>query len=150
MMKLPIGIQSFERLRSENYIYVDKTEEIYNLINDYTYAFLSRPRRFGKSLLLDTMKCLFEGKKELFKGLWIYDNWEFEKYPVIKISWDGKLRSIKDLEDKLNKVLKDNQKRLNIKCENESPFICFEELVQKAYEKYQKRVVILIDEYDRP
>ena len=149
-MKLPIGIQSFEKIRKENYIYADKTEDIYKLINDYTYVFLSRPRRFGKSLLLDTIKALFEGKKELFEGLWIYDKWNFEEYPVIKISWDGKLRTIKDLEDKLSKVLKDNQKRLNIECESKNPFICFEELLQKAYEKYQKRVVVLIDEYDRP
>ncbi|NPA12170.1 MAG: AAA family ATPase, partial [Epsilonproteobacteria bacterium] len=150
-MKLPIGIQNFEEIRKENYIYADKTEEIYNLITPYKYAFLSRPRRFGKSLLLDTMKCLFEGKKELFKGLWIYDNWEFEKYPVIKISWDGKLRSIKDLEDKLRETLLDNQKRLEIECEKEiSPVICFERLIKEAFNKYQKRVVILIDEYDRP
>ncbi|GAB6044550.1 ATP-binding protein [Caminibacter profundus] len=150
-MKLPIGIQSFEIIRSEDYVYVDKTQDIFSLINSYKYVFLARPRRFGKSLLLDTMKCLFEGKKELFKGLFIYDKWEFQKYPVIKISWDGrKLRTISDLEAKFKKALLDNQKKLEVECESNNLFICFEELIQKAKEKHNKRVVILIDEYDKP
>ena len=74
MKKLTVGIQTFEKIRANSYIYADKTKEIYDLITSYTYAFLSRPRRFGKSLLVDTLKCLFEGRKELFKGLYIYDN----------------------------------------------------------------------------
>jgi len=150
-MKLPIGIQNFEKIRNEDYVYIDKTKDIFNLINDYSYAFLARPRRFGKSLLLDTMKCLFEGKKELFKGLWIYENWEFEKYPVIKISWAGDLSSIEGVKTRAFDIFKDNQKRLNITCENTSnPSSCFDELIKEAYKKYQKRVVVLIDEYDKP
>ncbi len=69
MKKLPIGIQTFSKIREQDYIYIDKTEEAYNLINTYKYVFLSRPRRFGKSLFLDTLKEIFEGNKELFKGL---------------------------------------------------------------------------------
>ncbi|MGC9043762.1 MAG: AAA family ATPase, partial [Myxococcota bacterium] len=87
MKKLPIGIQTFE-IVTENYCYVDKTEIIYRLINGGKYFFLSRPRRFGKSLLIDTIKCLFEGREELFKGLWIEGRWDFSKrYPVIKIDF---------------------------------------------------------------
>ena len=98
MKKLPIGIQTFSEIRKENYLYIDKTKEAYNLINSYKYSFLSRPRRFGKSLFLDTLRNIFEGNKELFKGLWIYDKWNWEeKYPVIKISWDGRNRNIEDL-----------------------------------------------------
>ena len=68
-MKLPIGIQTFSTIRSENYVYIDKTKEAFDLIENYKYVFLSRPRRFGKSLFLDTLKNIFEGNKELFKGL---------------------------------------------------------------------------------
>jgi len=152
MKKLPIGIQTFNEIRKENYLYIDKTEIAYNLINSYKYSFLSRPRRFGKSLFLDTLKNLFEGKKELFKGLFIYDKWNWEeKYPVIKISLDGKLRNIKDLETRLKETLKDNQENLGIKCEEELDLvICFERLIKEAYKKYNKPVVILIDEYDKP
>jgi len=150
-MKLPIGIQTFEKIRNEDYIYIDKTEEIYNLINSYTYAFLSRPRRFGKSLLLDTMKCLFEGKKELFKGLYIYDRWEFKEYPVIKISWGGNFKTLESTKQTALFILEQNQKRLGIKCkETDEPHICFARLIQEAYEKYDQKVVVLIDEYDKP
>ena len=149
-MKLPIGIQTFEKLRTENYAYVDKTKEAYELINDYNYVFLARPRRFGKSLFLDTLKCIFEGKKELFKGLYIYNKWNFEKYPVIKIDWAGEFKSFKSLRKRAKAILNNNQERLSVECKDEDAINCFEELIQKAYKKYQKRVVILIDEYDKP
>jgi len=87
MKNLPIGIQTFQKIRDkkENYIYIDKTDLALNLINSSGYYFLSRPRRFGKSLFLDTLKDIFEGKKELFEGLYIYDKWDWETtYPVIK------------------------------------------------------------------
>jgi len=149
MKKLPIGIQTFSEIIENNYIYIDKTEEVYNLINSYKYSFLSRPRRFGKSLFLDTLKNLFEGKKELFKGLFIYDKWKFEKYPVITLSFKT-ITNTKELLLDIEKLLKDNQKNLNIECESNEYGVCFEELIQKTYEKYQKPVVILIDEYDKP
>ncbi|HIJ59998.1 MAG TPA: AAA family ATPase [Nitrospirae bacterium] len=84
MRNLPIGIQSFSDIRN-NYIYVDKTIYIYDVVMSGKVYFLSRPKRFGKSLLIDTLKCLLESKKELFENLWIYDKWDWDKkYPVVK------------------------------------------------------------------
>ena len=90
MQELPIGIQSFEKLRSGNYLYVDKTRQILRLIEYGSVLFLSRPRRFGKSLLVSTLQALFEGRKDLFEGLYIADkvDWE-QRYPVIKLDWSN-------------------------------------------------------------
>ena len=86
LKKLPIGIQIFSNIIEENYFYIDKTKEVLDVINDDSrYLFLSRPRRFGKSLFIGTLKCAYEGKKELFEGLYIYDKYDFKEYPVIKI-----------------------------------------------------------------
>ncbi|HDR05554.1 MAG TPA: hypothetical protein ENN84_09990, partial [Candidatus Marinimicrobia bacterium] len=152
MKKLPIGIQTFEDIRKDDYVYIDKTAIAYELINQYRYVFLSRPRRFGKSLFLDTLKNIFEGKKELFEGLAIYDKWNWnEKYPVIKISWDGQLRDLAGLQSVIIHNLGINQERLGIECiEKNNPAVCFAELIRKASQKYKQKVVILIDEYDRP
>ena len=151
MKKLPIGIQTFRKIREGNYLYIDKTKELLNIIENYQYVILSRPRRFGKSLFLDTLKETFEGNKELFKGLYIYDKYNFEKYPVIKISWSGSLKSLKAVNETAHKILKQNQRLLNVKCDNyEFPENCFADLIQKTYERYRKPVVILIDEYDKP
>ena len=152
LKKLPIGISTFSRIIEENYLYIDKTKEAYELIDDYKYAFLSRPRRFGKSLFIDTLQEIFEGNKRLFEGLYIYNKWDFEdKYPVIKIGFGGDLRSKEEVHHTIYELLKENQKRLEIECEfQKNPSSCFRELIQKAYEKYQKSVVILIDEYDKP
>ena len=101
MKKLPVGLQTFSKIREENYLYIDKTKYALDLIETYTYIFLSRPRRFGKSLFLDTLKNIFLGNKELFKGLYIYDKYQFEKYPVIKISWGGsEYNNLEDMHDK--------------------------------------------------
>jgi len=152
VQKLPIGIQSFEKLRKNNYIYIDKTDLALDLIENYQYAFLSRPRRFGKSLFLDTLHSIFEGKKELFEGLDIYDkyNWQ-ESYPVIKIDWAGDFKTLEQTKKTALDILKLNQKRLGIECDiDDEPASCFRKLIINAYEKYQKRVVVLIDEYDKP
>ncbi|MGM0520426.1 MAG: AAA family ATPase [Campylobacterota bacterium] len=86
LKKLPIGIQTFEKIRKDDYVYVDKTDIAYDLIDSYNYVFLSRPRRFGKSLFLDTLKNIFEAKKDLFKGLAIEHKWDWNiSYPVIHI-----------------------------------------------------------------
>ncbi|MDR0724072.1 MAG: AAA family ATPase, partial [Endomicrobium sp.] len=86
MKKLSIGLQSFQDLREKDYIYVDKTNYIYQLINSGKVYFLSRPRRFGKSLLINTFKELFKGNKQIFEGLYIYDKWDWtKKYPVIHL-----------------------------------------------------------------
>ena len=152
MKKLPIGIQTFSEIINEDYLYIDKTGIAYSLIDRFKYVFLSRPRRFGKSLFLDTLRNIFEGKRELFRGLLIEDQWNWElKYPVIKISFSGGIHSKADLEADLLYILQSNEKRLGLKCENRvRPQHFFAELIEKAYEKYHQKVVILIDEYDKP
>jgi len=126
-------------------------KEVLNLIQNYKYVFLSRPRRFGKSLFLDTLKETFEGNKELFKGLYIYDKYNFEKFPIIKISWSGNLRNLEGIKKWILQQLRFNQEKLNIDCKTlDEPSICFGELIKRAYEKYKKPVVILVDEYDKP
>ncbi len=151
MQKLPIGIQTFSKIREDNYIYIDKTKEALELIQNYEYVFLSRPRRFGKSLFVSTLKAIFEGKRELFKGLYIYDKYDFPNYPVIKISWAGILRDRADIERTAFTILRSNQKKLEIECEEKNLSSgCLKELIEKAADKYNSRVVVLIDEYDKP
>ncbi len=152
MKKLPIGIQTFSEIITENYCYVDKTKIIYDLINSGKYFFLSRPRRFGKSLLIDTIKDLFEGREKLFKGLWIEDKWDFsKKYPVIKIDFGaGVFKNREELRKRIGEILKINQDQLGVKCEFETISGRFEEIITKSAEKYNQRTVILIDEYDKP
>lgn len=152
MKKLPIGIQTFSEIIKENYLYIDKTAIALNLINNNKYVFLSRPRRFGKSLFLDTLKNIFEGNKDLFKGLAIYNKYDWnEKHPVIKISFSGGIHSLSSLSEEVLSILNDNQQRLGIEClEKNNINLLFKELIKKAYEKYREKVVILIDEYDKP
>ena len=86
MKRLPLGLQNFREIKEGNYVYIDKTRFVYDLLNNDKYYFLSRPRRFGKSLLLDTIAEVFSGDKELFEGLWIYESgYDFEKHPVIHL-----------------------------------------------------------------
>ncbi len=152
MKKLPIGIQTFSEIINEDYLYIDKTGIAYSLIDRFKYVFLSRPRRFGKSLFLDTLKNIFEGHRELFRGLLIVEQWNWEvKYPVIKISFSGGIHSKADLEEDLLYILKSNEKRLGLECENRARAnYFFAELIEKAWEKYHQKVVILVDEYDKP
>ncbi len=155
MKNLPIGIQTFHEIRDskENYIYIDKTDLAHQLINSGKYYFLSRPRRFGKSLFLDTLKDMFEGKKELFEGLYIYDKWEWETtYPVIKISFgSGVVKSIADIDDTIQELIENNERRLQLKCvDNSKHKKCLGELIRTAYEQYNQKVVVLVDEYDKP
>ncbi len=90
LKRLPLGIQTFKEIIEDNYLYVDKTKIAYDLITKNIYIFLSRPRRFGKSLFMDTIHNIYEGHKEHFKGLYIYDKWNWESTnPVIKISFSG-------------------------------------------------------------
>ncbi len=154
MKKLGIGISDFKELIKGNYIYVDKTEYIYKLIDSGKYYFLSRPRRFGKSLLLSTIEYLFKGEKELFKGLYIEDKWEWEEtYPVVRIDFakdivrkeDYKKRIIQELEK--NYINNEIEQRLE---KEEDEVGLFEKLIISIYRKYSKQVVILVDEYDKP
>ncbi|MDR2544101.1 MAG: ATP-binding protein [Methanobrevibacter sp.] len=151
LQKLPIGIQSFKKLKTNNYLYVDKTKDIYNLILEGTNYFLSRPRRFGKSLLISTLENLFLGKKELFKDLYIYDKWNWNKtYPVIRIDFSGGiLRSGDDLKYYLIDVIEEIAELYNITLKHKKVDGKFRELIKNLYGKHGK-VVVLVDEYDKP
>lgn len=150
--KLPIGIQTFSHIRNDNYIYVDKTQAAYELIEDFKYVFLSRPRRFGKSLFLDTLASIFEGKKLLFEELYIADKWDFSvHYPVIRISFSGELFTEIGLKQAFDTVLRNNQDRLGVDCDEKLGHSArLDLLIKKVYQKYEQTVVILIDEYDKP
>jgi hypothetical protein len=151
---LPIGISDYKKLREGGYIYVDKTEYIYKLIKEGGgYYFLSRPRRFGKSLLLSTLEYLFKGEKELFKGLYIQDKWKWEEtYPVIRIDFTKDVKNKEDLRDKMYQELRKNYKwnKLEMPKEIRDESILLEELIMKVSEKEKKQVVVLVDEYDKP
>ena len=151
MKKLPIGIHTFSELITDDYVYIDKTQEAYQLLNTYKYVFLSRPRRFGKSLFLTTLQAIFEGKKELFKGLYIYDKYDFEPYPVIRIHWGGNFTSEFDFQSEVQSTLRWNAECLGVTLDKELSLSAqFDSLIKETYKKYGKRVVILIDEYDKP
>jgi hypothetical protein len=148
---LPTGQQDFSTLRTENLVYVDKTEFIYKLLTKQVpFFFLSRPRRFGKSLLINTLKELFAGRKELFQKLYIYDKIDWITYPIIHI--DCSKLGFKELgmkyalENRLKEIAKEYQIQLN---ENALGLL-FAELIKKLFEKTNLKVVILVDEYDKP
>ncbi|RCV85752.1 ATP-binding protein [Vreelandella rituensis] len=151
-LKLPVGIQTFSDIREGGYYYVDKTPHIERLVNQNKYYFLSRPRRFGKSLLLDTLRCLFEGREALFEGLAIHDKWDWQtQYPVIRISFsDGVIHSREALDQHIRELLDAEIKRLGLTLENTTIAGRFRELIQLAHTTFSQRVVILVDEYDKP
>ncbi|MDR3063463.1 MAG: ATP-binding protein [Methanobrevibacter sp.] len=152
MQKLPIGTQSFSILRNENYLYVDKTPEIHKMINNGRVYFLSRPRRFGKSLLVSTLEELFSANKELFKDLYIYDKWDWEKkYPVIKIDFGSMdYETSEELKDSLFDFLDDTSEKFEIELKRRTLPQRFGEIIKKINKKFKEKVVILIDEYDKP
>lgn len=151
--KYPIGIQDFEGLRNDGYLYIDKTAIIQELIDRGKYYFLSRPRRFGKSLLLSTIKAYFEGKRELFAGLAI-DNTEtkWEAHPVLHLDLNAQKYETKEkLDYVINQFLNSQEKSYGIEGREDDNFgPRFEGLIRTICEKTGKRVVILIDEYDKP
>ena len=153
MKDLTIGVSSFEDLIKGNYLYIDKTEYIWNLIQTYKgLYFLSRPRRFGKSLTLSTLKAVFEGKKELFKGLAIYDKpYDWKPYPVIHLSF-GDYNIVSNAKNELPNYLMSKIRKIaqeySIPLPDDTPANCFGFLIDRIYEKNQ--VVILVDEYDKP
>jgi len=152
MKKLPLGIQNFRKIIEGNYVYVDKTQHIYNLLNDASYYFLSRPRRFGKSLLLDTIGEVFNGDKELFKGLWIYDSdYSFNKHPVIRLDMSNISNKTPDaLENSLSNYLKICYISEGFTFEKNLAADNYINLIYLLFNKYKQRVVVLIDEYDKP
>jgi Predicted AAA-ATPase/PD-(D/E)XK nuclease superfamily len=150
MQKLPIGIQTFSKLRELNYIYIDKTEYIYNMIDSGTTNFLSRPRRFGKSLTLSTIKSIYKGEKEYFKGLWIEDKWDWSKTnPVIHIGFSSLDYHSSGLEKAISMELKKIADSNSIVLISEFYQAQFRELIEKLSATFGN-VVILIDEYDKP
>jgi hypothetical protein len=151
--KLGIGISDFMELIRGNYIYVDKTEYIYKLISSGKYYFLSRPRRFGKSLLISTIEYLFKGERELYKGLYIEDKWEWkERNPVIRIDFaKTQVRDEKELEKELRATIIETGRKIWYKYNKEYTINRnLRLLIEGIYEISKKQVVILIDEYDKP
>ncbi len=147
MKKLPIGIQTFSEIINENYLYVDKTQEIAKLLNG-KYYFLSRPRRFGKSLTISTLEQIFLGNQELFKDLWIYDKIEWTEFPIIRIDFSPASHKLIGLENTIISTLKNIAEKYNIIFVSQDYSSMFRELIVKISK--EKRVVILIDEYDKP
>lgn len=149
---LPIGIQDFEDLRKRDCIYVDKTDLIYKLITEGKPYFLSRPRRFGKSLLLSTLEAYFLGKKELFKGLAIEKlEKKWEEYPVLKISFGAdNYPDLVSLKSAINLQLSKYEKAYNIEVTDERSAPRLNNIISTVYQQTGKQVVILIDEYDKP
>jgi hypothetical protein len=149
---LPIGVQTFSQIIEWGYAYVDKTAHALALIEQGKAYFLSRPRRFGKSLFVDTLKEVFEGREELFRGLHIHDRWDWEqRHPVIVLNFAaGVIQSRTQLDEMLAEHLRANQRRLGLTCESHSLAGCFAELIERAHTHYGQPVVVLVDEYDKP
>ena len=149
MKKYPIGIQDFRKIREEGYLYVDKTEIICRLLMRGSYYFLSRPRRFGKSLLLSTIHEIFSGNRDLFKGLWIDNNWDWnKKHPIIHFKLSKSDYQELGLRQALMSELDKSAAILNITLSKPSLKERFEELILKA--SVNAKIVLLIDEYDKP
>lgn len=151
--KLPIGIQTFREIREEGCYYVDKSPYAVRLAEEGKYYFLSRPRRFGKSLFLDTLAELFSGNRPLFEGLYAENRWDWSRqYPVIRISFGGgRLESREELDRRIRDQLRINQEVLEIDCPDELDISgCFGELIRRAERRFGQRAVVLVDEYDKP
>jgi len=152
MKRLPLGLQNFREIIKDDYLYVDKTQYVYNLLHGAKYYFLSRPRRFGKSLLLDTIAEAFGGDRELFSGLWIYDSdHDFAKHPVIRFD-------MSNIPDETPEILKygiceeliSQAGKEGLEIAGDEPAVLFKRLIEGLHAKYNQRVVVLIDEYDKP
>ena len=153
MKKLPIGIQSFEKIRSDTFYYVDKTPFVEMLAQSGGgYFFLSRPRRFGKSLFLDTLRQAFLGRRELFEGLHLEKRWDWsESRPVFRLSFgSGVMRSLEELRNSIESFLIDLKNEFGVSYKKKNLSDRFLEAIRKAAESSGKRVVVLIDEYDKP
>ena len=151
--KLPIGIQTFVKIREADYYYVDKTGFIQRMIDEGSQYFLSRPRRFGKSLLLDTLAELFAGHESLFQGLAIHPHWDWTvRYPVLRFSFGGGVvESRAELDRRIRDLLHHNQRALGLTCRDPADVVgCFRELIEQAHAASGQRVVVLVDEYDKP
>jgi hypothetical protein len=137
MKNLPIGIQSFENLREENYLYVDKTKEIHKLITSGKVYFLSRPRRFGKSLLISTLEAIFKGEKSLFEGLYIYDQWDWtQQHPVIRIDWSYIKHDLpEEMEISMLGFIQSTAQKYGLTLTRQYASDCFSELIELLHQK---------------
>lgn len=152
MMKFPIGIQNFAKIRTQGYVYIDKTSYIYNLVNSGCYYFLSRPRRFGKSLLISTIESYFKGEKELFEGLDIYElEKEWIEYPIFHIDFNAQEYS---QEEDLKNIIEENLSNWESQYGSNPKEIGYARrfggVIRRASEQTGRNVVVLIDEYDKP
>lgn len=152
LQRLPIGIQGFEKIREEGFLYVDKTRQIYDLTHTNQYYFLSRPRRFGKSLLLSTIKCYYEGKRELFEGLYVSTiEKAWKRHPVLYLDLNtNKYDDPEVLTKKLDDSLCEWEEVYGATNRDLSLGMRFEKVIRNAHEKTGLRTVILVDEYDKP
>ncbi len=150
--RLPIGIQTFRKMREDNYYYVDKTAHIQRLIDEGSHFFLSRPRRFGKSLFLDTLKELFEGNEPLFEGLHIHDYWDWQiRYPVVRLSFGkGNFKEAEYLHANVMAQLHTIAEEAGIAPRYDTAPECFSDLIRVLHRQVGQRVAVLIDEYDKP
>ena len=153
--KLPVGIQSFEKIRTDGFLYVDKTEYIYRLVHNNVPYFLSRPRRFGKSLLISTLKSYWEGKSALFKGLAMeklesQDGNGWEEFPVFHFDFDGEDYLKTPIETVLDGMLSDWETIYGDRYRDRTLGDRFQKVMELAAEKTGHRCVVLIDEYDKP
>lgn len=150
--KLPIGIQTFAEIRREGYYYVDKTPFVASLAESGKYYFLSRPRRFGKSLFLDTLAEAFAANRTLFTGLYLENHWDWEKrHPVVRISFaSGQLQSRAELEARIWEQLHNTAAQLGVTSSKKTIVGFFEDIIIGAAERFGERTVVLVDEYDKP
>ncbi len=149
MQKYPLGLQDFAELRENDYLYVDKTEHIYHLLQ-HKYFFLSHPRRFGKSLLLSTLKYLFQGKQGLFKDLWIEHKITWDTFPVLHFTFNKSDFHTIGFEQYLIIKLQEQADLHEIALKTTTVSSMMEELIKVLYKKHNQQVVLLIDEYDKP
>ena len=150
--RLPIGIQTFRKIREENYYYVDKTAHMRRLIDEGTHYFLSRPRRFGKSLFLDTLKELFEGNEPLFEGLDIHSRWDWQvRYPVLRLSFgSGNFNEPEILHKEVMAQLDAIEEETDVESHYDTASARFRHIIQMLHRQIGQPVVVLIDEYDKP
>ncbi|MCQ2132496.1 MAG: AAA family ATPase, partial [Bacteroidaceae bacterium] len=150
--RYPVDTDQFQEIREQGKLYVDKTDMVYNLVNEYKYVFLARPRRFGKSLLCNTFKAYFKGQKELFEGLKLMElEKEWKVYPVLHFIMSGlKNCSIPDAKSNLEGFLRDYEEIYGRKDTDNSPGARFRTLIRNAANQTGEKVVIILDEYDSP
>ena len=151
--RLPIGIQSFRRLRETDSYYVDKTPLIRELVDQSDYYFLSRPRRFGKSLLLDTLGMLFEGHEKLFRGLDIHGHWDWSvRHPVVRLSFDGKYSEPGEIEGDIIEQLESVERQYDLPPAptSDTGSRRLRNILDRLHLSTGQRVAVLVDEYDKP